>query len=92
MKKEMVNRLTTIETIEDLRCLLDEVIDRIKSATDDQLSYEVQIRLLLKAMEVGLRIVEFTDLDKRVTALELRNYGITSYQQQNNGNEIINTD
>lgn len=88
----MVNRLTTIETIEDLRCLLDEVIDRIKSATDDQLSYEVQIRLLLKAMEVGLRIVEFTDLDKRVTALELRNYGITSYQQQNNGNEIINTD
>jgi hypothetical protein len=47
--------------------LLETVIADVQAS---ELDTEPRARILLKAIEVGLKIVEVTDLEQRLTALE----------------------
>lgn len=70
INKNIATAQTRIETAEDLRLLLQNVVDVI-SNSKDELELEAWARILLKAVEVGLKLVEVTDLEKRLTALEV---------------------
>lgn len=61
----------TLETAEDLRELLQHVVTVVSTSQGD-LELEAWARILLKAVEVGIKIVEITDLEERLRALELQ--------------------
>ena len=71
-KKWLDNRLTENEvaTAEDLRDLLNEVIAEARDADDTSLALETALRIKLRAVEVGLRVIEITDHERRIAALE----------------------
>ena len=71
-KKWVDNRLTEakFETAEDLRDLLNEVIAETQNAEGQSLRLEAKLRLKLRAVEIGLRVVEITDHERRLAALE----------------------
>jgi len=56
-----------METADDLRELLETVIAEVQAG---HLNAEHRSQILLKAVEVGLKIVEVTSLEKRVALLE----------------------
>jgi hypothetical protein len=69
--KKTATHKTRVMTAEDLRVLLEEVVETVRQARDD-LELEAWARILLKGIEVGIKIVEVTDIDRRLTALEER--------------------
>ena len=71
-KKGLDNRLTEneIATAEDLRDLLNEVIGEARDASGDSLALETVLRIKLRAVEIGLRVIEITDHERRIAVLE----------------------
>jgi hypothetical protein len=71
-KKGLDNCLTDneIATAEDLRDLLNEVIGEARDASGDSLALETALRIKLRAVEIGLRVIEITDHERRIAALE----------------------
>ena len=67
--KNTVSRETRIETADDLRLLLEDVVDAVRQSRDE-LELEAWARILLKGIEVGIKIIEVTDIEQRLTALE----------------------
>jgi hypothetical protein len=74
IKKGLDNRLTEVEiaTAEDLRDLLDEVITETREADCASLDLETKLRIKLRAVEIGLRVIEITNHERRIAALEER--------------------
>jgi len=71
-KKGLDKRLTENEvvTAEDLRDLLNEVIAEARDADGASLALETKLRIKLRAVEIGLRVIEITDHERRIAALE----------------------
>ncbi len=71
-KKGIDTRLTAVDikTAEDLRALFNEVIAEIRNADNSMLELEPRLRIKLRAVEIGLRVIEITDHEKRIAALE----------------------
>jgi hypothetical protein len=71
-KKGLDNCLTEneIATAEDLRDLLNEVIAEARDAEGASLALETALRIKLRAVEIGLRVIEITDHERRIAALE----------------------
>jgi len=71
-KKGLDMRLTEIEveTAEDLRDLLNEVITETRDADSASLGLETKLRIKLRAVEIGLRVIEITDHERRIATLE----------------------
>jgi hypothetical protein len=72
MKKGLDTRLTAIEieTAEDLRDLFNEVVAEVRNADSSSLALEPKLRIKLRAVEIGLRVIEITDHEQRIAALE----------------------
>ena len=71
-KKGLDNRLTEsdFETAHYCRDLLAEVITETREADSVSLSLEKKLRIKLRAIEIGLRVIEITDHERRIAALE----------------------
>ena len=71
-EKGLDTRLTEAErvTAEDLRGMLREIWAEARDADGASLKPETRLRIQLRVVEVGLRLVETTDLKRRVAALE----------------------
>jgi hypothetical protein len=65
-------RLTDVQfaTADDLRGKLYQVWAEANDADNASLKPETRLRIQLRVVEIGLRLVETTDLERRVTALE----------------------
>jgi hypothetical protein len=76
-KKGMDTRLTAIEieTAEDLRDLFNEVVAEVRNADSSSLDLEPKLRIKLRAVEIGLRVIEITDHEQRIAALEEQSHG-----------------
>ena len=57
-----------IETTEDLRGLFNEVVTDLRHA--DDLKLEAKLRIKLRAVEIGLRVIEIHNLEHRIAAIE----------------------
>jgi hypothetical protein len=81
-KKGLDNRPTEneIATAEDLRDLLNEVIGEARDASSDSLALETALRIKLRAVEIGLRVIEITDHERRIAALEEHAHEPTSVE------------
>jgi hypothetical protein len=71
-KKGLDNRLTEseFETADDCRDLLKEIVTETSEADTASLSLEKKLRIKLRAVEIGLRVIEITDHERRIAALE----------------------
>ena len=71
-KKGLDNRLTEnqVATAEDLRDLLNEVIAEARDADGASLALATALRIKLRAVEIGMRVIEITDHERRIAALE----------------------
>jgi len=58
-----------IETIEDLRNLLEMAIAEVQEA-GPLLQPDAKARILLKAVKVGIKVIDRTSIEQRITALE----------------------
>jgi uncharacterized coiled-coil protein SlyX len=65
-------RLTALEikTAEDLRGLFNEVVTEARTADGSSLALEAKLRIKLRAVEIGLRVIELTNHEQRIAALE----------------------
>ncbi|MEI7826310.1 MAG: hypothetical protein WCI87_00705, partial [Euryarchaeota archaeon] len=59
-----------LETAEDLRGLLNEIITETRDADSASLGLETKLRIKLRAVEIGLRVIEITDHERRIATLE----------------------
>ncbi|MGZ4849019.1 MAG: hypothetical protein ACXV2D_05945 [Halobacteriota archaeon] len=71
-KKSIDRRLTPLEikTSEDLCGLVNEVVAEARNADASSLTLEAKLRIKLRAIEIGLRVVEITNHAQRIAALE----------------------
>jgi hypothetical protein len=71
-KKSIDTRLTAreLETAEDFRGLVNEVVAEARNADGSSLDLEAKLRIKLRAVEIGLRVVEITNQAQRIAALE----------------------
>jgi uncharacterized coiled-coil protein SlyX len=71
-KKGIDNRLTSLEikTAEDMRILVNEVVAEARNADSASLSLADKLRIKLRAIEIGLRVIEITNHEHRIAALE----------------------
>ena len=71
-KKSTDTRLTPLElkTAEDLRGLVNEVVDEARNANTSSLTLEAKLRIKLRAIEIGLRVIEITNHERRIAAIE----------------------
>ena len=71
-KKSIDTRLTALEikTAEDLRGLFNEVVDEARNADGASLELAAKLRIKLRAVEIGLRVIEITNHEQRIAALE----------------------
>jgi hypothetical protein len=69
-KKGLDNRLTEARcaTAEDFRGMLNEIWADTRD--DASLKPETRLRIQLRVVEVGLRLIETTDYERRIAALE----------------------
>jgi hypothetical protein len=67
-------RLTALEikNAEDLSGLFNEVVEEVRSADNSSLQLEAKLRIKLRAVEIGLRVIEITSHEQRIAALEER--------------------
>jgi hypothetical protein len=59
-----------IKNAEDLSGLFNEVVAEVRSADDSSLQLEAKLRIKLRAVEIGLRVIEITNHEQRIAALE----------------------
>ncbi|MGZ4846283.1 MAG: hypothetical protein ACXV3D_00455 [Halobacteriota archaeon] len=73
-KKRIDMRLTEteLEAVENVRGLLNEVVDEARNADSTALGLEAKLRIKLRAVEIGLRVVETINHEQRIAALEER--------------------
>ena len=73
-RKRLDMRLTTAEirTAEDLSDLFNEVVAEVRNADSASLGLEAKLRITLRAVEIGMRVVEITNHEQRIAALEER--------------------
>ena len=73
-KKGADMRLTALEikNAEDLSGLFNEVVEEVRSADNSSLQLEAKLRIKLRAVEIGLRVIEITSHEQRIAALEER--------------------
>ena len=71
-KKSIDTRLTPLKltTAEDLRGLVNEVVEEARNANGSSLTLEAKLRIKLRAIEIGLRVIEITNHEQRIAALE----------------------
>jgi hypothetical protein len=71
-KKSIDTRLTPLKlkTAEDLRGLVSEVVAEARNADPSSLTLEAKLRIKLRAIEIGLRVIEITNHEGRIVALE----------------------
>jgi hypothetical protein len=71
-KKSIDTRLTplTLKTAEDLRGLVNEVVEEARNADASSLTLEAKLRIKLRAIEIGLRVIEIRNHEGRIAALE----------------------
>jgi len=71
-KKRIDKRLTDLEinTAEDLRGLYNEAVSEVRNADDSSLELETKLRIKLRAVEIGLRVIEITNHEQRIATLE----------------------
>ena len=71
-KKRLDTRLTALEikNAQDLCCLINEVVDEARNADGASLELAAKLRIKLRAVEIGLRVIEITDHEQRIAALE----------------------
>jgi polyhydroxyalkanoate synthesis regulator phasin len=71
-KKSIDTRLTPLKltTAEDLRGLVNEVVEEARNANGSSLTFEAKLRIKLRAIEIGLRVIEITNHEHRIAALE----------------------
>ncbi len=71
-KKRLDTRLTgvEIETADDVRDLYNEVVTAVRSADSVSLGLEAKLRITLRAVEIGMRVIEITNHEQRIAALE----------------------
>ncbi len=76
-KKRVDNRLTEARfaTAEDFRGKLDEIWAETRDVAS--LKPETRLRIQLRVVEVGLRLIETTDYERRIAALEEHENGST---------------
>jgi uncharacterized coiled-coil protein SlyX len=66
------NRLTALEikTARDLCGIINEVVDEARNADGASLELAAKLRIKLRAVEIGLRVIEITNHEQRIAALE----------------------
>jgi ribosome-binding protein aMBF1 (putative translation factor) len=71
-KKGLDNRLTALEikNAEDLCGLINEVVAEARDADGASLELAAKLRIKLRAVEIGLRVIEITNHEQRIAALE----------------------
>jgi uncharacterized coiled-coil protein SlyX len=71
-KKGLDTRLTALEikTAEDLCSILNEVVAEARNADSASLELAAKLRIKLRAVEIGLRVIEITNHEQRIVALE----------------------
>ena len=71
-KKRADIRLTALElkTAEDCCGLINEVVGEARTADGSSLGLEAKLRIKLRAVEIGLRVIEITNHERRIAALE----------------------
>jgi uncharacterized coiled-coil protein SlyX len=71
-KKGVDNRLTALEikTAKDLCSILNEVVGEARNADSASLELAAKLRIKLRAVEIGLRVIEITNHEQRIAALE----------------------
>jgi hypothetical protein len=71
-KKSIDARLTLaeIETADDVSGLYNEAVAEIRNANESTLKLEAKLRIKLRAVEIGLRVIEVTNHERRIAALE----------------------
>jgi uncharacterized coiled-coil protein SlyX len=71
-KKSIDTRLTAleIETAKDIQGLFNEVVAEARTADHSSLGLEAKLRIKLRAVEIGLRVIEITNHEQRIAALE----------------------
>lgn len=71
-KKGLDMRLTALEikNAENLRDLFNEVVTEVRTADNSSLELEAKLRIKLRAVEIGLRVIEIANHEQRITALE----------------------
>ena len=71
-KKSIDTRLTPVKltTAEDLRGLVNEVVDEARNADASSLTLEAKLRIKLRAIEIGLRVIEIRNHEGRIAVLE----------------------
>jgi len=72
LSKNLATRSIRLETAHDLKLLLEEVIAEVRAS---DLNTDSKARILLEAVKTGIKIVEVTNLETRLRALELANNG-----------------
>ncbi|MGD0717562.1 MAG: hypothetical protein ABR979_05820 [Halobacteriota archaeon] len=65
------------ETVEDFRGKLNQIWAETCDAKNASLKPETRLRIQLRVVEVGLRLIETADCERRITALEERENGST---------------
>ncbi len=83
-KKRLDMRLTSteIKTAEDIGGLYNEVVDTVRNADSASLSLEAKLRITLRAVEIGMRVIEITNHEQRIAALEEHIYEQTGAKDQ----------
>ena len=68
----MDTRLTPadIENAKDIQGLFNEVVAEARTADGSSLGLEAKLRIKLRAVEIGLRVIEITNHELRIAALE----------------------
>ncbi len=61
-----------IKTAEDLSALFNEAVAEVRTADSTSLGLEAKLRITLRAVEIGMRVVEITNHEQRIAALEER--------------------
>ncbi len=71
-KKGVDTRLTALEikNARDLCALISEVVTEARNADGSSLELEAKLRIKLRAVEIGLRVIEITNHEQRIAALE----------------------
>jgi hypothetical protein len=71
-KKSIDARLTLaeIETADDVSGLYNEAVAEIRNANESSLKLEAKLRIKLRAVEIGFRVIEVTNHERRIAALE----------------------
>lgn len=74
-KKRVDTRLTpaAIETTKDIHGLFNEAVEEVRTADGSALGLEARLRIKLRAVEIGLRVIEATNHEQRIAALEEKN-------------------